>query len=93
MNPMITLMADRYLDSLRQALNQSREDTNPVRILYLLGTYHEAANEDSNYYYIQKKMPRPKGLCCQIFSKLRNDWIFIHGSGFESVPTRHLSFN
>ncbi|MFI5156954.1 MAG: hypothetical protein ACHQEM_12250, partial [Chitinophagales bacterium] len=61
------LDAQRYYDSLQNALNHSKEDTNRVRILYLLGTYHEATNEDSNYYYIQKageladKLDFPKG--------------------------------
>src|SRR6516225_2522624 len=62
-----TVSAQRYYDSLWHALKYSAEDTSRVKVFYLLSTYFESTNPDSNYYYYQRtkelseELKYPKG--------------------------------
>src|SRR5262245_19935919 len=63
----VNSFAQQYYDSLYRALNTSADDTSKVNILYLLATYFESTNPDSNYHYYQRtralaeKLSYPKG--------------------------------
>ncbi len=46
--------AQRYFDSLQNALKRAPDDTSKVIIFSLLAGYYESTKPDSNYYYIQK---------------------------------------
>jgi signal transduction histidine kinase len=49
-------LAQRYYDSLQHSLSIAKEDTNKVRLYYLMAGWFESTNSDSNHYYAQNSI-------------------------------------